>query len=796
MKPGGSRTFSQDPVPGGMTNREGRCIQRNCARLLIFFLLGLCSIASSQTDAVSPEEYLTYILAAAEEGWQNLEAERENWRKNIDVNNVFGYLPPGNEVYLAALSANIFEISRDAKFLDRARRILLHYAEHKKAYPPDYYKTQAQYAQGLPALPNIFTFSKYIHAYAILRKHVLLSPRERQIIDQNIAESADFFVNFQEWGPMNRAILRAEGLLYAAKVLPEHPQRDKWQTMGNAIANDNWGQWEIEDATGYHAVWLYSLLAYASDVRGDESLYQTPVMNYYFQYFLGLISPAGIVPDFGDANWGGGWERMIPFFEKGAAVFQDARLRWAAAQHFRKYLHPLPERKGVFTALVLSDAYRWSDFSLEAVAPTSGSQEVLEDIVGKKIVLRNGWQPNSTYLLLNYRDEGDGGWLFREYLRNTIPVEEEKMHHGNSDENSIVLLMKNNTMLLHDGGYRDFMPSGPYGAYRADYFHNRIVARDGKIALGQKQGQFRFASPGRAAVPGQNLLDFFRNSGAYRPVRTQKIDFLALKHFDLSRTRLIDEHLGYEADRIINYVKELDWFVIFDVIRFKKDTYLTLANLWHTRKILAQGEGWYDTTYDSLQTLPVGGSERLLIYFPQRAQLEEGVETQMRYWQQEKVIYQLIGRHGFPNDLQVFVTVLIPHDQNDDPEKYRRQIEMLNVSSYPQAVGLAINTPQKKYLIGAKLDLQAELIRDWRRPKYTYDSGKTVYGDYETDAYHLFVVEERDKIHYAFTGGVKILHKNRVLHEQAPSDFGLNFDGSPDQPGVGKLRYWEAEVSK
>ena len=181
-----------------------------------------------------------------------------------------------------------------------------------------------------------------------------------------------------------------------------------------------------------------------------------------------------------------------------------------------------------------------------------------------------------------------------------------------SDADGIYNVVKNLAWekLLHDGGYRDFMPSGPFGAYRADYFHNRVVARDGKIALGQKQGQYRFASPERAAVPGQGLLDFFRNSGAYRPVRTQKIDFLALKHFDLSRTRLIDDHLGYEADRIINYVKELDWFVVFDVIRFKKDTYLTLANLWHTRKISAQGEGWYDTTYDSLQTMAVSGSER------------------------------------------------------------------------------------------------------------------------------------------------------------------------------------------
>jgi len=92
--------------------------------------------------------------------------------------------------------------------------------------------------------------------------------------------------------------------------------------------------------------------------------------------------------------------------------------------------------------------------------------------------------------------------------------------------------------------------------------------------------------------------------------------------------------------------------------------------------------------------------------------------------------------------------------------------------------------------------MQKELFRDWRRPMYTYDSGKVQYGDYETDAYHLFVVEDAKKIHYAITGAVKITHKGQVLHEQFPAKFGLNFDGSPDLPGVGKLRYWEEEVKK
>lgn len=774
-------------------------VARQLKRVPCFFVLVLLAGSGAgfaEDGAISKQEYMAYMQAAAEDGWENLETARKAWRDRIDLDYVFGYNPPANDIYLAALSSNLYEITKNREYLDRVKALLLYYGKYREAYPADFFKTKAEYAKGLPALPNIFTFGKYVHAYAILRKHAALIASEKQTIEQNISESADFLVNFQEWGPMNRAMLRAEALLYAAKVLPDHPHQPRWRMLGEAIAHDNWAQWEIEDASGYNAIWLYSLLGYASYVRGDEGLYRTPVMNYYFNYFLALISPLGIVPDFGDAALGHSWNRMIPFFEKGAAVYHDPRLRWAAAQYFRRYLSPLPQRKSLFTALALSDAYRWADFDLPASRPAGGSQEVLEDIVGKKVVFRNGWSKNSTYLLYNYRDEGDGGWLFREYLRTTIPVEEEKMHHGHSDENSIALLMKNNTILLHDGGYRDYMPSGPFGAYRADYFHNRVAVRDGKIALGQKQGQYRYASPGRAAVPGQSMLEFFRNSGAHRTVRTQKIDFLTLKQFDMARTRLIDDHLGYEWDRVVNYVKDLDWFVVFDVIRFTKKTYLTLANLWHTRKIVDQGPGWYDTTYDSLRTLDVSGDERLLIYFPYRERLEEGVEEQMRYYQKEKAIYQLIGRHGYRNDLQAFITVLIPHSSSEDPQKLVNRVQRLQVDRFPIAAGVQIGAGGKKYLIAAKLDMEAELFRDWRRPMYDYDSGKIRYGEYETDAYHLFVVEDAERIHYAMTGAVKLKYRDRVLHEQLPAEFGLNFDGSPDQPGVGKLRYWEEEVRK
>lgn len=766
----------------------------------IFFVLVICAaltvVHAEGVQAVSRQDYLAYMRGAADDGWKAVDAERVRFRSTIDTNNVFGYSPPWNEPYLAALCVNLYDVTHEEVYLDRALELLLYFGKHREAYPPSYAKKRPEYGGVLPALPNIFTFQKYCHAYARLIKHRSLTAGQRRIIEDNISGSADYFCLFQEWGAMNRAIMRAEGLLYAAEVLPTHPHRANWITVGEAIAGDNWDEWEIEDASGYNAIWLYSLLGFVSDVRQDESLYRRPFLQYYFEYFLQLMCPAGMVPDFGDANWGSGWERMIPFFEKGAAVNRDPRLRWAASRLFHKYCTPLPERRSVFVGLTLSDAFRWSDFSLPAAEPTSGSQQVVDDIVGKKVVFRNGWGDGSTYLLFNYRDEGDGGWLFREGLRNSIPVEEEKMTHGHADENSIALLMRNNSVLLHDGGYRDYMPSGPFGAYRADYFHNRIVVRNEKIALGQRAGQFRYASPNRDSVAGQGVLDFFRNSGAYRSVRTQKVDFITRGGFELSRSRLIDPDWGYEAERAIVYVKPLDCFVVFDAVRFTRPGYLTMANLWHTRQVLTHGPGWFDTAYDSLTATDVRGDDRLLILFPQRDQMEEGVETQQRYYQREQMIYQMIGRHGYLNDMQTFVTVLIPHHKSVDPKTLLDRVRMLPVDEMRRTLCVGLTEGVKTYMVGMKMDYYADLVRDWRRPMYTYESGKVTFGDFTTDAMALFAVLDKQTVRYGMVVGSKVEYKGRVLHEQGPVECDLAFDGSVPRPGVLKLRYWEGVADR
>jgi len=737
------------------------------------------------------KKYLDFARATADWTWEHYDSLVSVWKKNLDPDYVFGYAPPGSLLEMATIYAHLFEAEGNRTAAERAKKVLLTYGDFRKDYSEAAMKRRTEYQDGLPALPNIFTAMRYIRPYETLKRLGYLTSSEQKDMELIIAESMDFILRTQEWGAMNRGILRAECLAWAIRAVPDHPHTKAWRMLEKSIGDDNWGNWEIEDASLYNAVWLYSLLGYADALGKIDALFQTPEMYYNAQYFLHLMCPDGMIPDFGDANWHSNWDRFLVFFEAAARAYQDPHLKWAASTIAQKFIH-FEDIKNPGLGYILLDCYRYGADNIAVQPPVELSEEVMEDLVGKKIVFRNGWQPNSTYLLLNYRDEGDGGRIFRDYLRDTIPVEEEKMTHGHADENSIVLLMKNGSMLLHDGGYRDYMPSGPFGAYRQDYFHNRLCVRQEKIWMGQRQGEYRYQM--RDAVPGQPLLDFLHNAGSYRQVRTQKIDFISLPEFDYSRTRLIDEKLGYEWDRIITYVKSPELFVVFDVFKARQEEFFTAANLWHTRKIIAQGDHWFDVVYDSLGKLALPTDQHLLILFPHSHYRIEGVEQEKRYYQNELVIYQMTGQHFELGQHIGFITVLIPHAASEAPQPWIDKIKLVKTEPDESGLAIEIHDGKRQMIIGAKRDLRMDMVRDWRRPKYTYESGRIQYGDWETNGDFLFAIEEGKKLSYTAVNLTKIKFRDHWLLDPKPAQFGLAFDGSPDAPGVGKLRYWRDVV--
>ena len=736
--------------------------------LLLLFVVSL-NQAQAQRSA-----YFDYIKHTADTNWERYPDIIERWKTNVDPSVLWGYNSPAHPIYLADILGFLYEQTGENMYAERAAQLLFEYGSLRETYPDDYHETRIEYANGMPALSNFFFLPPYSRSYLRIKDSDVLTPEMQETIEKDLAFSLDFQFHFPEWGAHNRALLRAEGWYYGFLAMPDHPNAPKWKQMAEIVAHDNLTQWEIEDASGYQAIWLASLLSYAEIAGHEASLFDAPLITYYAEYFKRLFSPASTMPAFGDSNWNPGWDRFIAVFEKLGTVYQDEELKWIAKQLFAKALEA--NRYGVVAASHLTMAHQWTDESLDAQQPSSGSQEVLEDLAGKKVVFRNGWDPTSTYLLVNYRDEGDGGSPHRDYLRNTLTVEEEKAHHGQADENDIPLLMSGGSVLLHSSGYRSGLPSGPLGQYRADYYQNKLVVRKNKRDNHQSIDQFLY------------------NSGAYRPVRTQKIDFLTFDQTEMSRTRVIDDKMGYAWDRIVTYIKEDDAFVVIDAVQATVEDFFTYTNLWHTRQVHQSGETYFDTSIDSIRSVALPANKRLLIQFLETNAKEAGVYNEHRHFQEEQAIYQTQSSHYLAGDYEVFVTVLKPHNTNTSPESLLSQYELLRPASYPNGVAIQINRPDETAYICVKIDLDSELVRENIRPRYTWEKGKIMYGPFETDAHFMYATVTDEALYYEASQFLNIYFNERPIFEALPNTHGLQPDGSEPKIGYTKWRAWSDTI--
>ena len=757
--------------------------------MYIRFLLGLISLTIltlSLSAQVTKREYLALIKRAAEEGIKTHPQSLETWKKNPKYFELFGYLGPSTQVYLADLLGYLYLETKDKKYAEQARDMLISVVDMREQYTDEFKSRRAEYRNGVPAITDFFVMPPYLRSYMRTRDSGAFDNNTRLRIERDLAFSLNHVFYFPEWGAHNRAMLRAESLYYGSVALANHPDAKKWRQMAETLASDSLKQWEIEDATLYHAVWLYSMFSYAG-VSNQPDVLLSPMVKYYLDYFVQLLTPHGNLADFGDAQWNSAEVlRFVPVYEKAATVYRNPTYKYFAEELLRRTVEQLAKQQTVTPDAVkigagygsfFTDAHAWADDSIKPIAPTNLSGDVLEDVVGKKFVFRDGRNRTSNFLLLNDRDEGDGGWLGRDYLRNNLSVEEEKMHHGHADENSIALLMSGGSVLLHDGGYRPDVPSGPSGEWRSDFYHNRVVARKNKRAK------------------NQGMFEFLQNSGAYRPVKTQKIDFQKFRDVDYSRTRVIDEAMGYQWDRVITWVREKNYWVVIDGLKTLRSDWFTFTNLWHTRQILSQEAQSFDTFYDQIQTDKLPDTKALLLHFPENTFGKQiGTFKATRHFQDEIGMYQTQSSFYKTGDTEYFVTILIPHNKGEDARKLLPNFRLLDTGKSGQAVALEINDGAAKSMLCVKLDLDMDLARENIRPRYQYNLGKVKYGDFETDAGFLFASIVNGEIVYSATTMTKILYREQVLMEALPNTFGLQLDGAQPRTGYAKWRKWEDVV--
>jgi hypothetical protein len=716
--------------------------------------------------------YLALARQAFEEGLESIPAQVERWKETWEPEPEWGYAPPGGPPYFARLAGSLYEVTGEERYAETAIEWMVRHHEYKEYFPEEMHGVRPDYAGGVPTLTDFFQMSFFGEAYLFVKESPSLTAEQREIIERSIAEGADYVFYFPEWGPMNRAMLRAYSLLLAAQLVPDHPNATKWDRMARVLAADSWGKWEEEDAQIYHPVWLISLVRYA-DALGDQSLFDHPTMRYYFDYFTHLLDPTGMIPDFGDARWHANWAWYVALLERAATQYDRDDYRWAARHIFNAMHDGMGETVGIGNGMNLLDAYRWSDDRTSVAAPPAVSEEVMEDLVGKKIVFRDGWDSDANYLLLNYRDEGPYARMARDYLRNTIPVEEEKMHHGHSDENSIVLLMSDGSVLLNDAGYRPRMPSGPWGEFRADYYHNRLVYRTTK--RGRDQG----------------LWEFLRNSGAYRPVETEKIEFWTADEFDVSRTRLTDERDGVQHDRVITWLKAENLYVVFDIVKFLETDFYTLTTLWHATTLLDQGEEYFVTGVDVIRGNEMPRDKALRIEFPQRGIRTQGTFDLERNLEPATAVYQTLASHYLAGHVETFVTVLAPVERSAPYVSRVEEIRVLDTPERRSGLGVVLRIDDEEIYICAKTDLLGDFIAGNKRPRYTFESGTVTYGPFSTDASFFFARHSSDSVKWAGMHLIGVNYRDEELFAAPWNTYTLEPDDWATGFGAGKYRFWE-----
>jgi hypothetical protein len=731
------------------------------------------------------ETYLAFIRAAYERENEQLEAEIARWqgqfRANAALNALLGYASPKWPLHLAVVAGFLYERDGDETLADRARDILLRYRTWTQLMPPDAAAARPEYAAGVPPLDC--AFDPPLFAATAERIRGATTAEQRRALADLMADSLRPVWRFPEWGGHNRAMLRAASLACCARVFPEHVDAPAWRAMADELAEESWGRWSIEDAMMYQATWLRALILYAEATdRAGELAQQIPV-RLHLRAMPQLMSPLGVLPDFGDSRWltHSPWEGLA-CLEWGAAACGDETMKGAARRIWEEWQeHGTPH---IDAAHVLTFAWRWCDDARSAHAP-SAAADALDDLVSKKIVTRTGWDGAAAYACLNYRDEGDYGRIARDYLRTNLAVSAEKMHHGHADEGSISLLIYDRTILLHESGYRELPPDG---MYRADFYHNRLIWRPGIL------GGRGDPSGGASEVTPRDLMD----NGHYKPTRTERLYQTRLGDAELSRVRVTDEREGIAWERTIFFLPALPCWVVIDAARALRAGPRTFGLLWWTTDVLAHGPGWADTHIGRIQGYENAANACLRILTPAIPGQTIGQTSARlrRAFQEEMCLAGIWRGHHEAGRTVNFVTVLWPRpypSSRDADLAAAPQLRAEVLASDPFGRGLAVKQTwqDETRLLVALNDLTAAWLQEEVRPRYTFAQGRTTYGPLTTDAAFACVKVTAGKRWAGFINGTRLDYAGETLH--AAPQHAMFQEDRTDRPGAPARFRWESD---
>lgn len=729
-------------------------------RRFVFFFLGawLLGLSAQAADTASFAQRLQFDLRRnVERLHQSFAAERESNRKPSEF-----YAP-----YLLSGLTNLHARTGEDVLLVWAKEDLM------------WLVRSAQDAQGraTPLFGASFRFlGAFCDAYRHLQAHGALTPAETAEVEAQIVANAEARRDRADFGGQNRGLIYGAELLFCAAAVPSAPGADRWRRQGEALVYDSLQGWSVEDASIYEPFWLNHVLALA-ELRGTLAEQMKRVTTrFYFDHAVGLLLPNGLMPDWGDADWTESWMWFCANWVLAGSHYRDgtyleaARRLYEANLAFRGDLHL--EAVGA-----LGLAVRWLDASVP-LAPLvqEKSAEVVDDLLAKKIVFRGA---HESYALLTYRDQGAYGRFTRDYQNAQLAAYEEKPHHGHADENSLACLMQDGTVLLADGGYRAAYARG----WRADVFHNRIVARTG-------------------FPPEGDMFDYLLADPTYHAVKTEKLHFGTFGSLDYSRTRLVDEERGYTGDRIVLFAPENGLTLVVDSLLVDREGAKVFCNTWHPDELLAQGDNWILSHPHRIparrQDWPNPHTRDLLIEFVGNRDKIAAVREIDRRYNRSHTFYQHLANYFFKGQRFTFVTVLRPIEAGRFTPAMLGGVELLtNEHDDGRTLGLRFELGGERITVGLKLDQTIGLTNLRGRPMFDRATGTVGYGALSTDADFAFVRERSDgHVEFGFQYATALTFGDRNLFLQpiwegmfqGPGDFAV-----PDRRD--KMPRWHETVA-
>jgi hypothetical protein len=690
-------------------------------------------------------DYLAYVTKAAKNGRDTYDQSIETWKENFDADFMFGYSSPGNISSQIHMEGIMYSLTGDEEKAAFIRKGLLQPMELAAIFPEEIRKQRKEYYRGVPLLEPLFQLHAYMNAYLSIKDSGILSSDDIDVVKQSVIQSVTPLIFCPEWGAHNRSMLRACALAQAACVVGDTEETQEWVKLADILAEESIGRWSIEDASHYIPLWLFACIMYAKWSDKEDFYYSRPQTRYYFDYLTHLLTPDGQIPGFGDAWFHSNWQIWVACLEMGATKYKSGEMKAAAEKMFDFGMKKVNKVYSPGIGNYMAYAYKWADDSIETVDINFKSEEVLDELVGKKITFRD----ERTYMLYNFRDEGLYGFIPRQYLRTSIPVKAEKMHHGHGDENSIAHLEIESNVLLHESGYREKLPNGKY---RADLYHNKLVFREGIKDF--SQGNF-------------NAL---HDDGYYKHVKTEKIHFQTYDKMDYLRTRNHYEPLGLLWDRMVTRIKDSDVFIVVDWVEAGRDTELTAGNVWHTENAEKISDNAFETYVDFIKRGQndkdpfVNNREMSLLIEFLTGNTIVAKDDVMRNHGDASMVSECMTASLKKGERRIFVTVLTPHKREENAAGLTGKVELMNISD--EAGHLCIrHNGRTETILTYKLDLTNGIhhyIED-RAPAYDWESGKLNYGNIITDADFSYLAINGSTIDYGMLNGCRMYYGDKEI---------------------------------